>query len=175
MKINSRKLFDWSVKSVSEPKYVILPDGNLRYEVTVNYTHHGNRTVRFSFRNNFLWSDNNSPMWAAKKYYDDMLTKIKKQELNKMKKGVKMNINLRKIGNWRISSLSAPRYVAYPDGTSGYEVKVNYTHHGERTIFFNMYDESLWVLQSTPKKAAQNCFIDFATRMQKRLGRSNVR
>jgi hypothetical protein len=86
MNLNLKKIFDWSISSVEEPKGVSYrPDDDGWYVVTVNYVHHGKIKRTFN-RDGFCYSAYDKNRDRAWKYYGKMSKKIKKQQLNENSK-----------------------------------------------------------------------------------------
>ena len=67
MKINWKKLFDWSIDSVGGPAETYDKNGRVRgYKVVVRYVHHGSNELFFDIENEHLWAQYGSPEDAAK-------------------------------------------------------------------------------------------------------------
>lgn len=81
MKLNWRKIFDWSIDCVGGPGQVFYGNGNVRgYIVIVRYVHHGSEEFFFAQDDERLWAQYGSPEAAAKqtaKLYREKLAKQK--------------------------------------------------------------------------------------------------
>ncbi len=89
MKINWKKLFDWSVDCVGGPGETYDKYGRVRgYKVVVKYTHHGSDELFFDMEDEHLWTQYGSPEEAAKqtvKFYQDKIAKQRKMQLARQK------------------------------------------------------------------------------------------
>lgn len=67
MKLNWKKLFDWSIDCVGGPAEVYGKNGGVRgYKVIVRYVHHGSNELFFDMNSEHLWAQYGSPEEAAK-------------------------------------------------------------------------------------------------------------
>ncbi len=80
MYVNFRKIFDWSIRSVEKPRYVMKANGKDGFEVSINYIYHGERKVFFDLTDEHLWINENSPRQAANNYFKRMLEKMSAQK-----------------------------------------------------------------------------------------------
>lgn len=89
MEINFKKIFDWSIKSVTDAKPVFnLETGHLSgYEVIVTYVHHGDKTVFFDYNSQKLWRNYIcGPQQAANAYSCEMSRKILRAHIKQNKR-----------------------------------------------------------------------------------------
>lgn len=67
MKLNWKKLFDWSIDCVGGPAEVYNKNGSVRgYRVIVKYVHHGSDELFFDMETEHLWTQYGSPETAAR-------------------------------------------------------------------------------------------------------------
>ncbi len=67
MKLNWKKLFDWSIDCVGGPAEVYNKNGSVRgYRVIVKYVHHGSDELFFDMETEHLWTQYGSPEVAAR-------------------------------------------------------------------------------------------------------------
>ncbi len=76
-----------------------------------------------------------------------------------------MNLNFRKIFDWKIKNVQKPEYVVKNNGKDGFLVVVTYLYHGEKEVFFDLVDECLWVNETSPRQAANNYFNKMLQKM----------
>lgn len=85
MKVNWKKLFDWTVISVAEPEpsyYDYADRGRMHigYEVKVTYLHHGEFRAFFGIdRGKFCLCNQGAALRKAKAYYKNKLVKTKNE------------------------------------------------------------------------------------------------
>ena len=80
MKINWKKLFDWSIDSVVGPSETYDKNGRVRgYKVIVRYVHHGSNELFFDMDAEHLWTQYGSPEDAAKQVAQSYRRRIIKQ------------------------------------------------------------------------------------------------
>lgn len=87
MNINFKRILNWDIKSVSQPKPIIdtlkgeqQPIG---YEVTVDYVYHGSKSFFFDADSERSWIMYGGPKEEANKFYHEMLQKQKQQQNGK--------------------------------------------------------------------------------------------
>lgn len=89
MKLNWKKLFDWSVLSVEGPVKVQNKNGSVcGYKVIVDYAHHGLKEWFFDIDSEASWVLYGSPEKAAKKtaqFYRDKMAKQLESALKRQK------------------------------------------------------------------------------------------
>ena len=72
-----------------------------------------------------------------------------------------MKISWKNIFNWNIKDVSDVITVKDARGrTEGYKVIISYQHHGDETLYFDMYQENLYTQYKGPQDAAQ-CACDY--------------
>ena len=83
-----------------------------------------------------------------------------------------MKLSWKKLFDWSVLSVEGPVKVQNKNGSvCGYNVIVNYAHHGSKEYFFGMDSEALWVLYGSPEKAAKKTARFYRDRMAtKQLG-----
>ena len=82
MKLNWRKIFDWSVDCVGGPAQVFNKDGSVRgYKVIVRYVHHGSDELFFDMESEHLWTQYGGPEEAAKQVAQSYRRKMTRQRI----------------------------------------------------------------------------------------------
>lgn len=82
MKLNWKKLFDWSIDCVGGPAEVYNKNGSVRgYKVIVKYVHHGSNELFFDMESEHLWTQYGSPENAAKHFAQLYRSKMTKQRI----------------------------------------------------------------------------------------------
>lgn len=82
MKLNWKKLFDWSIDCVGGPAEVYNKNGSVRgYKVIVKYVHHGSNELFFDMESEHLWTQYGSPEKAAKQVAKSYRSKMIKQRM----------------------------------------------------------------------------------------------
>lgn len=72
MKLNWKKMFDWTVVDVQQPMPRQDKNGVIAgYDVVVQYLHHGKRTLKFDVNHEALYAQYGSPFQAAQKVYQE--------------------------------------------------------------------------------------------------------
>ena len=80
MKLNWKKLFDWSIDCVGGPAEVYNKNGSVRgYKVIVRYVHHGSNELFFDMEAEHLWTQYGSPEAAARQVAQSYRRRIIKQ------------------------------------------------------------------------------------------------
>lgn len=82
--MNWQKLFDWSIKEVTEPAYV-WRGIKMGYEVVVVYNQHGTKKKFFDLMDASLCSKYGHPQFAAAAYYRKMKRKQARRQKNVQK------------------------------------------------------------------------------------------
>ncbi len=72
MKLNWKKMFDWTVVDVQQPVPRQDKTGAITgYDVVVQYLHHGTRKLSFDVNHEALYAQYGSPLKAAQKIYEE--------------------------------------------------------------------------------------------------------
>lgn len=155
-----KRVFDYTPVGVSvpKPKFMDYKDVGhvlLGYEVIVKYARHAPRAYLFASDEEKLGLVSQAKaLQNARRFYARTILKIKQSKEPQMK------LNWKKIFNWNIQSVSDVQALYRENDKSrdilGYEVTVTYTHHGNKSAFFDFNSESMWTTYSGPHDAAQS-------------------
>lgn len=88
MKLNWRKIFDWTIRDVRGPeRFYSGPANSFRgYAVVVSYVHHGDQVFLFRYDDETMYTEYQGPLDAATTAFNDFSALMRRQQAKKQNK-----------------------------------------------------------------------------------------